>query len=97
MERLDFLKNSKNLFGNLVKIEWITGIDIDKKGRLKSNLVLVRDTSNILKEPEELDLSIEIFQLRTHDILDENDVNSLFGENKKNGSSYCYGRRSRCC
>ena len=85
MERLDFLKNSKNLFGNLVKIEWITGIDIDKKGRLKSNLVLVRGRSNILKEPEELHLSIEIFQLRTHDILDENDVNSLFGENKKMG------------
>ena len=26
---------------------------------------------------------IEIFKLRTHDIPDENDVNSLFGENKK--------------
>ena len=30
-------------------------------------------------------MSIEIFQLRTHDILDKNYVNSLFGENKKMG------------
>ena len=26
---------------------------------------------------------VETFKLRTHDIPDENDVNSLFGENKK--------------
>ena len=35
------------------------------------------------KESDELDLLIETFKLRTHDIPDENDVNSLFGENKK--------------
>ena len=28
-------------FGNIVKTEWISGIDIDKKERPKSNLVLV--------------------------------------------------------
>ena len=37
---------------------------------------------HIAKEPDELDSLIEKFKLRTHDIPDENDVNSLFGENK---------------
>ena len=46
-----------------------------KKERPKSNLVL--------KKPDELELLIETFKLRTYDIPDENDVNSLFGENKK--------------
>ena len=84
-------------FGNLVKTEWISGIDIDKKREAKIQSCFSNETEvHTLKEPEELDSSIEIFQLRTHDIPDENDVNSLFGE-KKNGSSYCYGRRSGCC
>ena len=30
-----------NCFGNIIKTEWISGIDIDKKERAKSNLVLV--------------------------------------------------------
>ena len=34
------------------------------------------------KEPDELDLLLETFKLRTHDIPDDN-VNSLFGQNKK--------------
>ena len=32
-----------------------------------------------------------------NDIPDENDVTSLFGENKKNGLPYCYGRRFERC
>ena len=35
------------------------------------------------KEPDELDLLIETVKLKTHDMPDENDVNSIFGENKK--------------
>ena len=71
-------------FGDLVKAEWISGIDIDKKREAKIQSCFSNETEvHILKEPEELDSSIEIFQLRTHDIPDENDVNSLFGENKK--------------
>ena len=46
-----------------------------KKERPKSNLVL--------KKPDEVELLLETFKLRTHDIPDENDVNSLFGKNKK--------------
>ena len=38
---------------------------------------------HIAKEPEELDSLIQTFKWRIHDIPDENDVNSLFGENKK--------------
>ena len=30
-----------NFFGNIIKTEWISGIDIDEKGRPKSNLILV--------------------------------------------------------
>ena len=38
---------------------------------------------HVAKEPDELDSLIETFKLRTHDIIDENVVNSLFGKNKK--------------
>ena len=39
---------------------------------------------HIPKEPDELDSLIETHKLRTRDIVDDNDdVNSLFGENKK--------------
>ena len=34
------------------------------------------------KDPDELDLLLETFKLKTNDIPDDN-VNSLFGENKK--------------
>ena len=43
-------------FGNLVKTEWISGIDIEKKGRLKSNLVLVMRL--IAKELDELKINL---------------------------------------
>ena len=49
------------------------------------------------KEPDKLDLLIETFKLRTHDIPDINDVNFLFGEDKKNGSSCCKGKCFWCC
>ena len=52
---------------------------------------------HVAKEPDELDFLIETVKLRTHDMPEENDVNSLFGENKENGSSYCYRRRFWCC
>ena len=53
-----------------------------KKERPKFNHVLVMRQINIAKEPDELDLLLETFKLRTHDIPDDN-VNSLFGQNKK--------------
>ena len=54
-----------------------------KKVRQKFNHVLVMRQKYILeKNPDELDLLLETFKLKTHDIPDDN-VNSLFGENKK--------------
>ena len=52
---------------------------------------------HVAKEPDELDSLIETLKLRTHDIVHENDVDFLFGKNKKMGRSYCYGRRFGCC
>ena len=56
---------------------------IDKKKReAKIQSCFSSETEvHIAKEPDELDLLIETFKLRSSD--DENDVNSLFGKNKK--------------
>ena len=81
-----FLENLRinKFFGNLVKCEWISGIDIDKKREAKIQSCFSNQTEvHIVKERDELDSLIETFKLRTHDIPDENDVNSLFGKNKK--------------
>ena len=72
-----------NVFGNPVKTEWISRIDTDEKREAKIQSYFSNETEiHIAKEPNELDLLLEIFKLRTHDIPDDN-VNSLFGENKK--------------
>ena len=100
-EKTTFLEKlgKNNFFRNLVKPEWISGIGIDEKGEAKIQRGFCNETEiHIAKEPDELDSLIETLKLRTRDIVDDNDdVNSLFGKNKKNGSSYCNGRRSRCC
>ena len=72
-----------NFFWNLVKTEWISGIDIDEKRQAKIQSCFSNETEiNIAKEPDELDLLLETFKLRTHDIPDDS-INSLFGEKKK--------------
>ena len=71
-------------FGDLVKTEWISGIDIYKKREAKIQSCFSNETEvHVAKEPDELELLVETFKLRTHDIPDENDVNSIFGKNKK--------------
>ena len=71
-------------FDSFVKTEWISRIDIDKKREAKIQSCFSNETEvHIGKELDELDSLIETFKLRTHDIPDENDVNSLFGENLK--------------
>ena len=74
-----------NFFGNLVKIEWRSGIDTDEKREAKTQLCFSNETGNhTAKEPDEIDSLIETLKLRTRDIVDDNDdVNSLFGKNKK--------------
>ena len=71
-------------FGNLAKTEWISRIDINKKREAKIQSCFSNEKKvHIAKKPNELDSLIETFKLRTHDIPDENDVNSLFGKTKK--------------
>ena len=74
-----------NFFGNIIKIEWISGIDIDKKREAKIQSYFSNETEvHIAKEPDELDSLIETFKLRSHEeIIDKNTVNNSFGENKK--------------
>ena len=85
-EKTTFLEKLgiNKLFGNLAKTEWISGIDINKKREAKIQSCFSNETKvHIAKKPNELDSLIERFKLRTHDIPDENDVNSLFGKTKK--------------
>ena len=74
-----------NFFGNLAKTEWISGIDIDEKRKVKIQSSFSNETEvHIAKEPDELDSLIETLKLRTCDIVDDNDdVNYLFGKSKK--------------
>ena len=74
-----------NFFGNIIKTEWISGIDIDKKREAKIQSYFSNETEvHIAKEPDELDSLIETFKLRSHEeIIDKNTVNNSFGENKK--------------
>ena len=89
-----------NIFGKILKTEWISRIDIDKVREAEIQSCFENEVEiHIAKEPDELDSLLETFKLRTCDLA-EDDVgvnNSLFGGNKKNGSSYCYGRRFWCC
>ena len=72
-----------NFFGNFVKTEWISGIDNDEKRETNIQSCFSNETEiHIAKESDELDLLLESFKFRIHDIPDDN-VNPLFGKNKK--------------
>ena len=53
-----------NFFGNVIKTEWISGIDIDKKreSEIQSYFSNVTEV-HIAEEPDELDSLIETFKL----------------------------------
>ena len=54
-----------NFFGDIVKTEWISGIDIDEKRKAKIQSCFSNETEvHTAKEPDELDLLIETFKLR---------------------------------
>ena len=74
-----------NFFGNIIKTEWISGIDIDKKREAEIQSYFSNETEvHVAKEPDELDSLIETFKLRSHEeIIDKNNVNNSFGKNKK--------------
>ena len=89
-----------NFFGKLVKTEWISGIDIDKKRGAEIQSSFSNETEvHIAKEPEELDSLIETFKLRSKAEDNEKDKKKwkkFIWRKQKNGSSYCYGRRCWC-
>ena len=74
-------------FGELVKTEWISGIDINKKREAEIQSSFSNETEiYTAKEPEELDSIIETFKLWSEAEDNEKDtknVKNLFGENKK--------------
>ena len=74
-----------NFFGEIVKIEWISGIDTDKKRETQIQSYFSDEGEvHIAKIPDELDSLVETFKLGSHEeIVDKNTVNNLFGKNKK--------------
>ena len=74
-----------NIFGNIIKTEWISGIDIDKKRVAEIQSYFNNETEvHVAKEPDKLDSLIETLKIRSHEeIIDKNTVNNSFGENKK--------------
>ena len=73
-----------NFFGDIIKAEQVSGIDIDKKREAKIQSHFSNETEvHVAKEQDKLDSLIETFKLRSQDdITDTNNVN-CFGENKK--------------
>ena len=74
-----------HFFGDIVKTEWISGIDIDEKREAEIQSSFSNETEvHIVKEPNELDSLIKTFKLKSHEeITDENNVNISFDKNKK--------------
>ena len=72
-------------FGDIIKTEWISGIDIDKKREAEIQSYFSNETEiHVAKEQDELDSLIETFKLRSQDdITDTNNNENSFGENKK--------------
>ena len=72
-------------FGDIIKTEWISGIDIDKKREAEIQSYFSNETEiHVAKEQDELDSLIETFKLRSQDdITDTNNNVNSFGENKK--------------
>ena len=73
------------LIGDIIKTEWIIGIDIDKQREAKIQSYFTNETeAHVAKEQDELDSLIETFELRSHkESNDNNNVNNFFGENKE--------------
>ena len=74
-----------NFFGNILKTEWISGIDIDKKREAQIQSYFSNETEvHVAKEQDELYSLIETFKLRSREeAIDNNNVNNYFCENKK--------------
>ena len=73
-----------NFFGNIIKTEWISGIDTDKKREAEIQSYFSNEIEvHIAKELDELDSLLETFKLQYREETSDNDnVNNSFGENK---------------
>ena len=71
-------------FGNFIKTEWISAIDIDKRRKAEIQPCFSNETEvHVAKEQDELDSLIETFKLRSREESSDNgNVNNSFGENK---------------
>ena len=57
-----------NFFGNILKTEWISGTDIDKKREVEIQSCFSNETDvNIAKEQDELDSLNETFKLQSRE------------------------------
>ena len=77
-----------NFLGSIVKTEWLSGIDIDKKGEAEIQSYFKNETEvHIAQDQDQLDSLIDTFKERSHENYDNNsnnnNVNSSFGENRK--------------
>ena len=72
-------------FGNIIKTEWISGIEIDKQREAEIQSYFSNKTEvHLAKEQDELDSLTETFKLRSREESNENgNVNNSFEENKK--------------
>ena len=78
-----------NFFGNIIKTEWISGIDIDKQREIEIQSYFNKAEVHFAKEQDELDSLIETFKLRSREESNNNDnVNNSFGGKR---STYYYG------
>ena len=58
-----------NFFGDIIKTEWISGIEIDKQREAEIQLYFSNDTEvHIAQEQDKLDSLIETFKQRSHKI-----------------------------
>ena len=69
-----------NFFANLIKTEWVTGIEIDEQREAEIRSCFSnKDEFHLATEPGDLVSLIEKFKLRTRDLLN-NENNSVFGK-----------------
>ena len=69
-----------NFFANLVKTEWVTGIEIDEKREAEIRSCFSNKVEfHLATEPGDLVSLMEKFKLRTRDLVN-NENNSVFGK-----------------
>ena len=77
-------------FGEIVKTEWISGIETDSVREAEIQSCFDNETSvHVATEKDELDSLIDTFKLRGDDKIDNVNIENPFGEKKKMDRLYC--------